>query len=373
MFNKLLFNNKVYQFSTETLNNLYNHMLRNDVLNENEYERRFVLSFLSNSVIQKTYEELEFHEFLLDGNFRYSKLICNISNVFGADKAKKYATKLSENLNLNLKKIYLDYFDTINTTEASNIWKYLFGSDVDFEKFKSLLALMALYEMADFDWQQLQTDYKELGKVTFLNGLGVKQVHISGKVLLKPISNLYDTQLDDYLKIGEVWIPPTLLFVMFKSNLNCKITGTFDGTKIEKSFLYKYEQLSGMTLSIEEEVDYSKWELDPNLYGIWYSIYKSTRPILGTDYNLRIESYNEDGTQFSYIKLCARDPNFSKDFNWDDYVLKWKSFNGELVIIDDDLDTKNRYKYEFKDGNLIIGDNVYYRSLEEAIEAVKKE
>ena len=368
MLNKLIFNNRIYSFSDEELRKLYNCMLQNESTNDDDI--KYVISFISNSIVRKRFEDLDYHEFLLDGSFRASVLICNISNVFGEDKAKEYAIRLSGDLYADYPAINLDYTEVISVSKATDIWAELFGVGIDFEKFKFLLTLIMLYDLAEFDYGQQCEDYKELRKVTFFNGMGIKQIEQSDKFVLKPLFSMFDAPVENYLEIAGVWIPPTLLSVMFETNLHSNIDGTIKERLTDDLFLFKYEQLSGKRLKIDRE-DYSKWVLDPRLYGVWYNIYKSTHPVLGTDYSLTIEAYNEDGTMLKHLQLGVKNLNFSNDFRWGKYISKWKTHNNEMLIVNDDLDLKQRVKYEFDNGNLLFGNQVYYRTFDAALEAAR--
>ncbi len=370
MLNKLIFNNKIYTFSDKDLKDIYRCMLINET--KDESEAKYVLSFITNSVILKRYEDLVLHEFIIDGSFRVSNLVCNIANVFGGARANKYALRLSEDLSYDFPAIKMDYIEAIDASDASDIWMDIFGEDGEYEKFKSLLVLLTLYRMTEFDYEQQCKDTKEIREKTFFNGVGVKQIDFSGKDLLKPLFGLYDTPFEQYIEIAGIWVPPTLLSIIFKTVINSKIAGTFNELLMESMFRFKYEQLSGKTIKLIDREDYSQWGNDPKIFGRWYVIHKSTHPVLGIDYSLTIVSYNEDGTAFNHIQIGVKNLNFSKDFRWSKYVSKWKTNNDEIIIVNGDLDSKHRYKYEIKNDQLIIGKNNYYRTYEEALEAIKK-
>lgn len=370
MFDNLIFNKKQYAFTDKNLKLFYDCMLRNDSIDD--YDNKYVLSFLSNSIVRKKYEDLDYHEFILECDFRISKLVCNIANVFGEEKANMYGLRLAEDLSADSSDIQTNYFYSISTAEASSIWKELFGPAEDFEKFKSLLALLMLYEMAEFDYEQQCEDIKGLKKVTFLNGMGIAEKEYGEKVILKPLFEQYDTSFEDYVEIAGVSIPLTLLSVMFKTELNVSTIRAIDKSILEKKFLFKYKQLSGKELKIEiDKEDYSKWENDNRLYGVWYSIYKTDHPVLGTYYNLNVNSYNEDGTLFKYVQLGLKDLSFSPNIRWSNHVEKWKTKDGEIMLLNDSLDKRSRFKYEFTNGVLLLCNAKYYRSLQAAIETLE--
>ena len=61
-----------------------------------------------------------------------------------------------------------------------------------------------------------------------------------------------------------------------------------------------------------------------------------------------------------HLQLGVKNLNFSNDFRWGKYISKWKTHNNEMLIVNDDLDYKQRVKYEFDNGNLLFGNQVYY-------------
>lgn len=132
MIDNLIFNNKLYRFSGNTLNNLYAYMLKNE--NLDEYDGMYVLSLIENRILNKTFDSLEYHEFLLNPSYRVSCLICNIHNVFGEEIASEYALQLSSLLNEEITIKSTEWFDSISISEASNIGRNILNSD-KFEKF----------------------------------------------------------------------------------------------------------------------------------------------------------------------------------------------------------------------------------------------
>ena len=64
-------------------------------------------------------------------------------------------------------------------------------------------------------------------------------------------------------------------------------------------------------------------------------------------------------------KLILNNRTFSRG----KFVSRWKTNNNEILIIDEKSDYRQRYKYEITDGNLLLCNQLYYRTFEEALEA----
>lgn len=244
MIDHLIFNKKLYRFSGNTLNNLYAYMLKNE--NLDEYDGMYVLSLIENRILNKTFDSLEYHEFLLNPSYRVSCLICNIHNVFGEEIASEYALQLSSLLNEEITIKSTEWFDSISISEASNIGRNILNSD-KFEKFQHLLTLMHLYECASGDYQQTMDDnpdytYSDFKNTFFINGIGVKLNKFSDKQILNPLYKFYDSPLEDYVTINGTMIPPAIIFATCKTEF--KKEANFENNKYLEDFTIKFEQLT---------------------------------------------------------------------------------------------------------------------------------
>lgn len=136
-----------------------------------------------------------------------------------------------------------------------------------------------------------------------------------------------------------------------------------------------YDDLDGFSKFVpslkrlKEKVNKTIWENDSRLYGIWYGIDKNVHPVLGTDYSLIVNCYNEDGTMFKHVQLGVKNLNFSKNIRWSKYLFKWTTNNNEIIVTNEELNIKETNKYEFIDGYLIVRNIKYYQTLEEAIQS----
>ena len=92
MTTKLFFNNRIYTFSDVNLITICNYLIANESIDE--YEKKYVLSFIKNSIIRKTYDDLDYHEFIIEDSFRVSQLLCNVDNLFGRKATEEFAKEI---------------------------------------------------------------------------------------------------------------------------------------------------------------------------------------------------------------------------------------------------------------------------------------
>lgn len=74
--NSIIFNDKIYTFESEVLNKFFDRMLFNETKDEDE--KKCIISFITDRFCMKSYEQLDYHEFLIDGNFRVSQILLMI-------------------------------------------------------------------------------------------------------------------------------------------------------------------------------------------------------------------------------------------------------------------------------------------------------
>ncbi|MCI6105389.1 MAG: hypothetical protein SOY92_03685 [Prevotella sp.] len=244
MIDNLIFNNILYRFSDKTLNNLYACMLKNEKLDESD--SLYVLSFLENRILNKTFDSLEYHEFLLNPSYRVSCLICNIHNVFGEEIASEYALQLSSLLNEDITIKSTEWFDSISISEASDIGRKILNSE-NYKEFQHLLTLMHLYECASCDYQQTMDDnpdytYSDFKNTFFINGIGVKLNISSDKQIINPLYKFYDSPLEEYVTINGTMIPPAIIFATCKTEFQKEVN--LEKNRYLENFVLKFEQLT---------------------------------------------------------------------------------------------------------------------------------
>ena len=124
-------------------------------------------------------------------------------------------------------------------------------------------------------------------------------------------------------------------------------------------------------INVDKNISTSEWGCDPRLYGKWYSVQKSIHPVLNTiDYSLTVDFYNEDGTMLKHLQLGMKSPDFSPNIRWGKYVFEWKTKNNEILITNEDLRLKEKMKYDCENEVLTKNNVHYYRTLEDAINAI---
>lgn len=213
----------------------------------NESDKLFVLSFVTNSIVQKTYEELDYHEFILIPTFRISNLLCNIFNVFGQDMARKYAQELSSFIGETFSWNSTDYFSALSVTDATEIGEHVFSFD-EMDKFRMLLSLIYIYSCADDDYQQLLDDYHDYENIIFINGIGVKVIQSENKIVLKPLYSIYDSPMNEYKAFLSVLVPPIIRAAVFKTKHDTIFTEDDLITEHASLFFLKLEQLTGQQI-----------------------------------------------------------------------------------------------------------------------------
>lgn len=124
-------------------------------------------------------------------------------------------------------------------------------------------------------------------------------------------------------------------------------------------------------INVDKNISTSKWGSDPRLYGKWYSVQKSIHPVLNTiDYSLTVECYNEDGTMLKHLQLGMKNLKFSPNIRWGKYIFNWRTNNDEILITNEDLRLKEKIKYKYENDVLTMNNTNYYRTLEDAINAI---
>lgn len=212
MKNTLSFNHKVYSFNKENLKGIFKCQVYNSKAEDTT--DLYVLSFLTNSICKKTYEQLKPHEFVLEGCYNLSNLLCNIYNRFGKKAAKLYADLLKEKLHKDEADWdALSSNESIDLNVAMETGKEVFTDDGYLTQFYLLLCLVNLFGCVQEDYEQSVEDFEDYEKrIFFANGIGVKKVYLADdKIkLLVPLEGALQTKAETYLEISDVLVAPVI-------------------------------------------------------------------------------------------------------------------------------------------------------------------
>lgn len=77
MNNTLIFNGKKFSFLPDLLTTLFKCLLHNDTVDDDD--EFFVISFITNSIVKKDWDSLDYHEFVLKADFRISYFMRNVN------------------------------------------------------------------------------------------------------------------------------------------------------------------------------------------------------------------------------------------------------------------------------------------------------
>lgn len=365
MNSTLIFNQKKYSISGSILQTVFSCMIENE--SRDEDGSLYALSFISNSIVQKTYDDLDYHEFILNPSFRVSALLCNIYNVFGQSAAKQYAEELSSYFDEEIEWFSVDYFNSLSVSDAFKFGKSIFSGS-DLENFKELLSLIHLYSCVQEDYEQTLEDFSDYSSVLFINGIGVKRIEAGDKIILKPLSVVYDVPMPEYKDFSGVLVPPIIRAAVFKTEHNTSFTEE-DRLMEDANLLFlKLEQITGSKLdrSIKKTM-LSDAKLDTALVGKWYNVYKNDdHPVLAAMHYFSIQWFKEDGSMNKSVIFShsAEIPSYE---NWSNLKFTWKTIDDQLVVTNHNINSVDKSSYAVSADKLIIGDKCYYRSFEEAL------
>ena len=355
---RLYINNKSYAFNNDSLINFVKYFITNEKANEDE--PKWCICFSSNSIVKKSHEDLQLHEFILEGNFRISVLLCHVENIFGREVAIAYANYLNEKWDSE------NYVESISTLQALSIARKVFNTNEDYSKFIALLGTIFAFNVVKFDFQQSLTDEQSFNKYVYVNGnVFVKRKH-QESLLLEPIFTCYKVDCKEYINVDGIFIPPLL----FKSVLNTYYTDDMEyvvSDDIKDLFLLKLKQLLGtLPTPLIETKKWKHEDLDHCLFGRWYRIVNESMGSLGSRVNTyEIEEYLSSGilrrSRIMYFAKGEWRENFP-DITWD-----WFTKNNVLYVADKCLNTVYEKNYHV-DGNILyINGEKYYRNVEEVI------
>lgn len=364
--NSIIFNDKIYAFESDILNKFFDRMLFNATKDEDE--KKCIISFITDRFGMKSYEDLDYHEFLIDGNFRVSQILCNIANVYGERIKEKYKREVSLYLQDEIDDT--DWFDTLSVNDAIEVAKQVFeNDDSELLKFKDLLSTMYLYECARFDYEQTITDSEDFNDLEFVNGIGIKKIVNDGMIILKPIHSIHDSARDKYIKIKHVLVAPKVLASVFKT-----VTDNYQdlkGVLTVQNFFKKFEQLTGcsnLKNAPEPPISFIG-DIKQDLVGKWYHITKSNGFV--SMYHINIDWFKTDGSLVKSVVFVQRIGEYRDYENWGPKESKWLANDSE-ILINDAYSKKEVVKpFQLNGDILTIGDTTYYRSYDEAAKNVE--
>lgn len=363
--NSIIFNDKIYTFESDILKRFFERMVFNE--RNDDDERKCIISFVSDRFETKSYDELDYHEFLIEGNFRVSQLLCNIANIYGESIMDDYKHHLSLYLQEDVDE--RDWFDSLSANDAIDLARKVLFDDSEILKFQDLLSSMYLYECSRFDYEQTITDSEEFNDLEFINGIGVRKIVKDGTIILKPVHPIHDSKEDSYIKINHVLVPPKVLAAIFKT-----VTDKYQDLKgilTIQNFFKKFEQLTGCSSlkKAPEPPIVFDGEIKSDLVGKWYHITKSNGFM--SMYHINIDWFKSDGSLAKSVTFVQKIGEYKDYENWGPKESKWLANENELLINDAYSKKDIKKSYHLEDGILTIGDTTYYRSYDEAAANVK--
>lgn len=362
--NNVIFNDKIYSFESDVLNKFFERMLFNEAKDD---DKKCIISFITDRFGMKTYDELEYHEFIIEGNFRVSQLLCNIANVYGESIKDDYKKQLSLYLQDEVNET--DWFNSLSANDAFTVAQKILDDEGELMKFKELLSTMYLYECSRFDYEQTITDSEDFNNLEFVNGIGIHKVVKNGSIILKPVHPIHDSPSDKYIKIAHVMVPPRVLAAVFKTvNNNYQ---DLEGLLTVKNFFKKFEQLTGCSNlnKVPEPPIVFKGEIKTDLVGKWYHITKSNGFM--SMYHVNIYWFKADGSLSKSVTFVQRIGVYKDYENWGPKDSQWFANETELLINDAYAKKKVVKPYNLNGGVLTIGDTTYFRSYDEATENIE--
>lgn len=369
MKSNLIFNHRGCTFTDKTLRIVLKCMLANDNLDDDaEY---YALSFIKNKIVLKTYDDLDFHEFILKGSFRISNLICNISNIFGINSAKEYAKCLSTLLKKDVDIETLDFFTAIDTRDALRVGFAVFTTDEDRNELKSLLALIHLFECANEDYEQTIINANDFADLIFINGIGIRAIDQGNNLLLRPIDKAFDSPQENYINYSGILVPPCINYIV-----SCSVVDEFDkatstSQDMIPNFIHKFEQLCGHKLNLpKKKYDFSNWGHESKFFGKWYNIHKGDNPVMSL-YTISIYDFDATGSA-KLSRVFVSDINYPNHENWLPRKFSWISNDGTLVL-NPNTDQEASYELFIIDNKPVLKGKygVYYKTLQDAKDAIR--
>lgn len=360
---RLIFNNKVYTFSNKNLKSIFDSMIINEsVPNGN---RKYVLSFIENKIVKKAYDELDYHEFIIETSFRFSQLLCNIDNVFGKEATVEFAKEINSISGEETSWDSTNFSESISANEAIKIWESLSNPySKQLGQFQELLSLLYLYGMVRFDYMQTITNFDDLGTIEFINGIVVQKKEYKGCLFLKPVANYYETEIENCRKICNIYLPPIVLNAIICTFHNIPFVNKESDICIDYSVVHKLEQLTG---SVPEYKDLSvpvDAKKDDSIIGKWY-IFEQTEndPFSGDAGRLYTYLFDSNGKHKRSWQIGFGVPRE----DWGSLEWDWYTDGNDLHIISKKHNQHEIWTYKIEETKLYINKSIYYKYAQDAI------
>jgi hypothetical protein len=334
-------------------------------------DRKYVYSFIHESLVLKSYDELDDHEFILEANYNIPSLMCNICNVYGPTIATRFATYLSYYLKEDITIACNNHAYHISFAPLWAIAKKVFSDIDDHQKlmrFVTFMITLFMYECACEDYEQMITDVADFDKIIFINGIGYRKNFVNNKKVLSPINEFYNKlTTSTYYSISGILVPQCLISSVFHTDCS-EYPEIIEGRFREEAFIDRFNQLSEIQLNelFPERTNFNG-HLDTLVVGKWYNVtYDQSHPV-GKTYYYRVENFKEDGTLSRSMLIDAR-PIIPSYENWSRIKFSWETRQDQLLIKNNLNDSEEVHNYKVVGSTLIVGGKVYYRSYEEAMQ-----
>lgn len=361
---KLFFNNKPYTFSDADLITICNYLIANEAFDE--YEKKYVLSFIKNSIIRKTYDEMDYHEFIIEDTFRISRLLCNVDNIFGRKAAEEYAKEIVSIFGEEITWDSTSYYETISVSDSMEYWKRSSASkEFQIEAFQRMLGLLYLYECVREDYMQTMTDYDDFGTLEFINGIVVKKTEFNGHLFLKPVEDYYNVNIEDCKELCGIYIPPIVISAIFNTEYDKSFVKEELDSKMELVLQLKLEQLTGSFPELKNLIVPKNAKKDELIVGRWYKYDRSDNSWPPLPGSLQIYLFDSNGKHKRSVQFGDNITSIIE--NWGTLEWNWFTEGNRLHIVNKKLYQEDIEQYEVDENTLLIGKFKFYRKVEDAL------
>ena len=362
---KLFFNNRPYTFSDVDLISICKYLVANESIDESE--KKYVLSFVENLIIRKSYDEMDYHEFIIEDSFRISQLLCNVDNLFGRKATEEFAKEIGLILGEETTWDSTNYFESITTSDVLECWKRTSISnskESQLEAFQRMLGLLFLFDCVSEDYEQTVTNVDDFGSIEFINGIVVEKAEYNGHLLLKPVEDYYDFEIEECLELCDIYIPPILISAILYTEHNKSFIKEELDSESKHLFKLKLEQLIGDIPELERKVAVSdNMGHDDLLLGKWYNYCLRKTPWDFDD--LSIYLFDSNGKHNRSVQFGNKNTVFGE--NWSSIEWEWFTEGNRLHIVNKRNNEEKIDEYEVKADKLYIGKRVFYRNMKDAI------